>query len=148
MNIITPLDSYDKSKYIAIELFRIKNSNNKNVADTFFLIFPSSSSFSFVLSLLPPREITVRDRSSRSFFVWKTWPSLSRVSLIVRNSCVINESCTGEVQLPMQRWFPTHRSTYFPSHAFTHRGRYKITLSTLCYEYSLATSGKTRDTGV
>lgn len=39
----------------------------------------------------------------------KRFPSwyLFRVSLVVINSCVINESCTGKVQLPMQRWFPT-----------------------------------------
>lgn len=39
----------------------------------------------------------------------KRFPSwyLFRASLLVINSCVINESCTGKVQLPMQRWFPT-----------------------------------------
>lgn len=67
MNIITPLDSYDKSKYIAIKLFRIKNSNNKNVADTFFLIFPSSfSSSSFVFSFFSPAKLQfATDRHAR-----------------------------------------------------------------------------------
>lgn len=66
--------------------------------------------------LPPPRMNNPRYDRRRIFshrrdrFSSKTLSSswyLFRASLLVINSCVINESCTGKVQLPMQRWFPT-----------------------------------------